>query len=774
MGLFRKKTVITVSSAACNLAGDNQQENYLVKTITSATMNSRNISETLNSAYLNGMGIKMKQAYNYGRDHYYFGLPSSTIMYGVPNQEELITILEELHPGYGISLLMSDFGPPDLAYWIDQYLTETYEYDADYGGMGNPPAGVPNDAPITWTIDSAGVVTINMGTAPDYLFTETVTFPEVNHQSMYYMTVYRYTTPGTPSTTVETRPYAVGDEEGTVTTSVPVNDYGEATVLITTVVTEIDDLLTTTTITTTTRTDIVSRKQYFLYEAGTGAYPELDDILTEAVEDSAYFPVVPIRVHNVDQTDPVNVPAEQFDTSKKLLRKLGLSLEELGDSINENPDIDDIDHAFFVMGISLNTEYESSIDYLHEFFKYFALIAPSTKEAFMTWEAAYVDAESGTVPSTAPYIPVNRVHLEQDPYNITVNFQYADLVVVEGSIGPKGTVTRTVGVSRPITVVNEFNVSLEMSTDTAVVIFRKQITDTTYEEVEVCGLDHVNEIYKGHTFTTSAYESLNDIENQNFIIPLCVNIMEAQNLIVRTQMTYDCMFMVINSYHEEKLKWYQTGLFKIIMVAIAVVTAVYGGMAFVTGLNAATAGAVSAGTSVAWAAATYIATQVAIGAALTYGVALLAKYISPNILFIAAALMMSYGLVSNFMTSGTSAAQGLPYASELMAAVPAVTKGTTKALQKSLEKSMEEMEKLVASYEATMDQLAENMDKLNANPNISIQDMIDTTAMNLFESTQQFFGRTLQMNPGVMTLDTIQGYVDYALTLPDDLRPMRT
>ena len=773
MGLFKRKTVITVSSVACNLAGDNQ-ENYLTKTITTSVMNSRNISESLSDSYLYGMGTKMKQAYWYGRDHYYFGLPSSTIMYGTPNQVEVMAILESLHVGYSITPVMSDFGPPDLAYWIDQYLTETYDYDADYGGMGNPPAGVPSNAPVTWTIDSSGEVTIQMGDSPTYLFTETITFPDVISQSMYYMTVYRYTTPGVPVTDVVTRPYELGDEEGTTTTIVPVNTYGETSVTTTTTTVEIDDLLTTTTITTTVQTDVVSRKQYFLYEVGTGVYPELDSILEESVEDSAYYPVVPLRVHNVDQTDPANVPDEQFKTSKSLLRKLGLSFTDLGDKINENPDVAEIDHAFFVMGISLNSQHESSIEYLYEFFKYMALVSPSSKEEFTTWYENHVNVTDGSVPNTAPYIPSNRVRLKQGDYNITVAFQYSELVVVNGSIGPVGTVTREMGVARPITVVNELNKSVEVSTDTAVLLFRKQITESTYEEVEVCGLEHINEIYKKRTYTTTAAESLDDLDNQGFIIPLCVNIAESLDIITRTQMTYDCMFIVINSYHEQKVKWYQSSLFKLVLIAIAVITAVYGGIAFVEGLNTAMAAAAAAGTSVAWAAASYVATQVAIGTAITYGVSVIARYVSPELMFIAAALMMGYGLASEYMVSGASSAQGLPYAAELMAVVPAVIKGTNMTLQKSLEKSMEEMEKLTATYEQTMDELEKNMDKLNANPNISIQDMMDTTAMNLFETTQQFFGRTLQMNPGVTTLDSIQNYVGYALTLPDDLRPMRT
>ena len=42
------------------------------------------------------------------------------------------------------------------------------------------------------------------------------------------------------------------------------------------------------------------------------------------------------------------------------------------------------------------------------------------------------------------------------------------------------------------------------------------------------------------------------------------------------------------------------------------------------------------------------------------------------------------------------------------------------------------------------------------------------------EQPDEFFARTLNMNPGTVTLDSIGSYVDYTLTLPTDLNSLRS
>ena len=675
MGLFSRKKIISVSSVTVNLAGDNPT-NFLQKLITSSVMQGSDFGTAIPQAYLKGMGTKIRQAYRYGRDYYELGLPDGSIFYGTPNNDDLMDVLSSLNAGKQVSIVMSDYNVADLSYWIEQYLTDQYQWDADYGGMGNPPSGVNANAVIDWTIDNNGVATIQMSnTPPDIDFTENKSFPDIDYTKEYYQVIYRVRTPGTPTVTIETRPFEPGDVDGTTTSEATDNNFGHFTITTTTVVTEVNDAETETKITTTVIVDDLSRKQYFIYQAGLGTYPTLDVIKDSFVKDSAYYPVVPLRVWNTDYTDPANVSSEMFKTSKTLMNKLNLKYTMLGDKINENPDVDDIDHAFFVLGISLNSQYESSMDYLHEFFKYLAQVSPSDKTKYVTWYNENVDPDTGSISNISPKPPVNRLSLKEDPYNISIAYQYSSLIVKTGSIGPKGTVTRTSGPAAAIQIINQFNQSTEMTADVTVITFRKQISATQYEEVEVCGLEHVNYVYKGHSVNITGEASLNDPDNEGFLIPLCVNVVEAQQIVQRTQMTFDCLHIVVNSYEVTKAKWYQTGIFKVVTIVIAVVIAVYSAGTLSAGVAAAAAGATAAGTSVALAVAIYLATQVAIGIAIGVGMSLLARYLGPNIMFIAAIAMLAYGAVSAYQSYGSTGNAGLPYANEVMGLVPAVSKG---------------------------------------------------------------------------------------------------
>lgn len=772
MGLFSRKKIITVSSVTVNMAGD-EQVNYLRKTITTAVAGGTDIASTLNQAYLKGMGIQIKQAYRYGRDYFALGLPDGSIFFGTPNNEEIIDILSAIE-GKEVVLTMADYGSPDLSYWIEQYLTNTYHWDGDHGGMGTPPGGVAANAAINYTIDNNGLVTITMtnpgSTAPD--FTQNVSF-SVDYDAQYYQVIYRVKTPGVPTITTVVRDTVSGDVAGTTTSSSTSNNFGVFTTTDTTVETTINIVTGKTTIKTTVVISTLSGKHYWMYAAGTGTYPELDSILTEVVRDSAYYPVIPLRVNNRDLTDPSNVSADQFHTSKVLMRKLSLNFVDLGERLNANPDIDDIDHAFFVMGISLNSTYPSSMDYLHEFFKYLAQVSPSDKESYVAWFNENVDT-GGNINELTPKPPVNKLYLRQKPYDISIAYQYCDMVVKTGSIGPVGTVTRTTGPAAAITIVNELDTSTEMTADVSTITFRKQISLDQYEEVETCGLQHVNNVYKGHSVDISGESSISSPDKEGFLIPLCVNVTDAQQLVDRTQMTFDCLHLVVNSYEETKAKWYQTGIFKVVTIVVAVVVAVYSAGTLAAGVTAAASAAAAAGTSVALAVAIYIGTQVAIGIAISYGISIASRYIGANFLLIAGIALMAYGLYSAYTTYGSASAKGLPYAHEAMSLSSAVLKGTSQGLDRELQEALAEMQRNQQSYERQMKEVSDAMDLLGTqNLDIDIDAITKAAFFNLFDSPDEFFARTINPNPGLDTLSSVDSFVEASLVLPDDLNMRR-
>ncbi|ADU79204.1 hypothetical protein F362_gp53 [Enterobacter phage EcP1] len=776
MGLFSRPKQIVVSSTTVNLAGDDEQTNYLRKTITESVMNSRDIAGTLSYSYLHGMGIKARNAYKYGRDHYVLGLPDGTISYGVPNQDEVIKVLKTLHPDKTISLGIANYGVPDVSYWVEEYLTNTYNWDEDLGSF-NPPSGVSNNATITYDVDIFGEVTIKFVEGETVVKEEKKTF-DIDWMADYYMVVYRTGTSLPPTTSTEERPFEEGDIEGTKTTStsIVIGSFIELTTkeITTTITTNPDDSKVTKIVTKTTMSKL-SSKHYFFYIAGSGTYPELDSIKNDITGSSPYYPVVPLRLYGTDYTDPTKIPADVYKGSKAILKKIGLKIGDIGEKINANPDIDKVDHAFFVFGVSLNSKYPDSIRYLFEYFKYLAKQSPSDKVAYLQYlkelENYNPESELNEVPIPPP---VNRLSLRQEPYNVTISYQYASIITVTGSIGSIGTVTREKGKSQTIQLkppsdpkwgTRPPNESLVLDADVSVIYFRKQISETQYEEVEVCGLDYSNHVYKGHSVNTSGWKVLDDMKNESFLIPLSEDVVHSMGLVKFTQMTFDCLHIIFNSYDEIVGKWYQSGFFQMVTIVVTIVIAVYGGYQFVAGLQGAMAGAAAAGTSAAMAAAEFIGTSVLVSVGVTVGVQYLIDIIGLDGIFGIILAMAVYAAASYAMQMG-GAQQGLPWADEMLGIVPAVTKGADNYINKELSKIQDDAIATAGYFEDRQKELEEAMKAFSGTKDIDISSIARSAYFNLFEDPNAFYERTLLNNAGTLSVDFVSSYVRNALTLP--------
>ena len=142
------------------------------------------------------------------------------------------------------------------------------------------------------------------------------------------------------------------------------------------------------------------------------------------------------------------------------------------------------------------------------------------------------------------------------------------------------------------------------------------------------------------------------------------------------------------------------------------------------------------------------------------------RRVAPEIGVIIAVVALAYGVSSQ---AGAGGSKGLPYASEVLQLVPAVTKGVNQRLQSDLQAVMKEMRVQQELYEDRMEQIKDAMNALNGNQDISIEDLTRGGYLNLFETAQSFFNRTLLQNPGPLTLNTIQDFVITLLALPDDL-----
>jgi hypothetical protein len=318
-----------------------------------------------------------------------------------------------------------------------------------------------------------------------------------------------------------------------------------------------------------------------------------------------FYPIIPLRRENT-MVDLGNFPTQYGWNRKAVRRCFGTKRKynDLIDSLTDNPDISDIDHAWTVFGVSLGTQQQDGKKYLYEFFKNLsdttigmggAIKNPST---FGTQWAAYVaalksstnDEIAGTGRPTPPVMQdytmfTNSSGTVQDwLYNVTITAKGGGQVLGTGyhanALGKVGKTwtyikyTITLEIVR-VDAAGDYTYTFR---DFAVIAFGKQLTSNSWEEYEFFDLVHVNNVYGGLAVTTlgdAAIASMN--ENSSFIVPLFDDAFDELTLVRRTQLSLECAFLVVNYYDKVKIPWYAPGFFKIIVVIIIIVVAVYTG-----------------------------------------------------------------------------------------------------------------------------------------------------------------------------------------------------
>ena len=474
-------------------------------------------------------------------------------------------------------------------------------------------------------------------------------------------------------------------------------------------------------------------------------YPELTyDPVEFSTE--AFLPIIPLRKDNIDLVADSRKTTELYKTSKAMLNIVNLDIDSLAETLNSNPDIASIDNAYVMFGVNIHTQEQASLRYLCDFFDYMADKSIFLKEHYtapeddsrLDWKRNKLFTKllkgNGT--------PID-VSLKEYGLDISLNYLYIKSTLISGSIGPIGFVS-----------------SLRKGDD---IIFRLQIAALTYKEIYVCGLIHTNNIYQGHAVVTTVSGS---VHNENFIIPIHFGIAKDMPLLRRNALYYDSFRMVITTYDVQKVKWYQTGIFKVLFFVVAIVISIYTGGAgsWLTGLAAAAEAGVIAVIS-------YVLPTILIGLAINYGMKFVAKAVGAEFALIlgaiAAVAAVSLGPNSSFSLMG----KNMPTASTLLQCSQAVMTAGNEMIYDDIMDVMKEMEQFEASAEKKWSVLEAAQKLLHTNEDLDPLTMIVFQPPYLAvpsESPEAFYNRTVHnTNIGVLCLDVIENYADIMLKLPE-------
>lgn len=823
MGIFGSRKKTYVSSVVYNMAGDElNRPHYLKTTVLGAVINNRSsISDSIIGSYLEGPGVRFRNFAKWARDSNYndvIGLVTGTIQTGNSIDDEVLVDELPTPAGHTVSLQSASLGGADFTFWADQFIAEDFperlgtNYTVDFNEA-------TNTITITWEDTS----------------TETFVPTDFDPSASYLYAVYTTIGPDEAGSLVEGDVIELDEEDDfpdttgwdlidtivddTITTEVyrRITYRGQAPDRNATYtetewmyqITE-DDTRSYQIDTQNTYHAPHSNTKVFIYKRNSGN-PVLDAMFAPNDSMGSFFPFIPFRIDNkfISETFMPTV----YPLAKKAYRRSTTGrYDKMIEQLEDNEDLDEIDYAYLVFGVSLNVLENASRKYIYRFFQeilndYSAdgtydswkaawEAADASQQAWMNWKEAqsnpsdplFGSAEPTRIPYPAEPSNSVRIHSGNNPtmnFDMTIKWLSIKEETGVGLLKPDakrdevwmaitreeefeetywnevdGTWSRVPG---NVVAANEFTINW-------------QVTPTSWRRIRIVGLKHINMIYGGKSVDITAKEALEDPEESGFIIPLHEGIYRSMGMVDMTQMSTACSFMVFNCYQVVKKKWYQTGIFQIIVVIIIVVISVYTGGAGagaaggVLGTNAGVGAALGlSGTAaiVAGAVANAIAAMLIVRVINTASTAVFGEKWGAIIGAIAGVLALQVGTAMASGQSLSTSFGNMMRAENILKLTTAAGKGYSEYLAASTAELVKETQQVMEEYKEESRKIREAwVNNLGGNRGI-IDPVALTEAFGVTpESIDSFLGRTLMTGSDVaeMSLDMLTNFVDMTLS----------
>ncbi len=477
--------------------------------------------------------------------------------------------------------------------------------------------------------------------------------------------------------------------------------------------------------------------KYWMYEVGSGVHPTLDDALTPDQNTAGtFFPIFHFRDKGVSLL--TNSLSDEYKSSVRAARVLGLDFGTIAEEIDKNPDISQVEQAMMMFAVPANTDNEIEINYLFDFFEnvYYANGITTTHETV-----------NGILEKLLknPIKGLQSIVIEDKLFRMTL--QYDDIFKRNkaGSIGAIGKCTSDVlSLLAPITYTDPLGTVITENLPATKHIYRKQITDTVYTELVITNLKMTYFIYNGYNVTAGENEDI-------LLIPIDYSITEDYDLSTKETLYARSLHYVFNSKNILHIKWYQTGVFKIFVIIVAIVITILSKGATWQALVAA----IAAGevVTVLLIILEIVLTQIAVNLVFK----LFVKVFGIKLAFLVAIIAAIAGVV-NVIDSGSLA--NAPWATELLQISSGLSAAGSKKIQEGIEDLLKDFNDL-SNYMKEQTKLLDDANDL-LNQNVKLDPFII-----LGEKPNDFYNRTVHSgNVGILGIDAISMYVDSSLRLP--------
>jgi hypothetical protein len=715
MGLFSSKKTYVVGCQTLPLL--EHPGDPMTNAIIGAVVNDRSITDAIVSeVLLHGMASKADQLYRYGRDHYALGLPGGNIsgLTMLDDADVITAIKTDLGITDALSIDYAGIIPLTAEILALQFLDTERGYNNDTGEVTVYPVGMGVAAKAEVAGIAFAEAALDLGITIIYnTYTIVNSYVKIGTNGYTNNDIYGYR--GVVTLT--------GQYEEIV--NLP-SGYATGDLYAVTRYNILDGL-----------GNIVSSRHWWIYDIKSGVYPGFVNEIEN--DENAFMPVIPLRYNNVDLTR--DSTTDLFLTSKELIKKIGFDIVALGDGLNANAGIGDMDHIHMLFGVNLTTNNSDDIAYLVEFFD-------RLYERVAITESTYLHTLlSSSNPSLNAYHFKN-IQISEHGLNTYITYNYITSSTVNLIIGKKGTGTKTFTINpRPS---GQSRTSLwhdDLATESSVTTLTYQIDATHCKVVKIYDLIHHNDnISHGLGVTTTIGDLIAEPANSNFIIPIHYGIANTMPIVVQNKLYAQSLTLVVISIDHYHTKWYETGVFKIVVIVIGVV------LAFVTaGTSLGAALGLVAG-SVAFTVVNVIAlaiTATALGFAVTmamdmFGIDGIARMV---VQIIVAVMTIGVGTIYNTIALTSSVYQS--YTAYEMTGIAA------------------DLMDMASEYELMWDELNEINDlqgnKNDIDPLLWIKKIFSTEIQG--EQPESFFMRTTNYG-NTLILKSVDSYCDLLLTLP--------
>ena len=468
-------------------------------------------------------------------------------------------------------------------------------------------------------------------------------------------------------------------------------------------------------------------RRYWTYKVGAGTYPTLDSAYDTAQNPlGEFFPFVYLRFFK--QPASTNTASQEYITSRKLVKYLGIDYGNMVTTINSNPQIADVEQAIMMFAVPANSTNPVEQRYLFDLFYRIYLDAHSADPTKVAHEAAF---------SITDY-----------RYSMALDIPEIRYIRKAGVIGTVGTVTAAItDWEVPADRLDSSNGWAGVITSNIILsktyTYRKQISQSYYDEVIVSGLSMTYEVLNGYTTTAGGY-------SPNLVIPVDRAITRNYSITEREILYSRSLHYLFNASQSVYIEWYQTPTFGFLLLAAAIVIAVVDGGTTFSALTAAGLGTLSA-------AAFTLAIIILQGIIVRFVLRLFVNAVGKDfalLVAIALAIKGSYDAIK----AGSVA--GAPMAREMLT----LSSGISNSVGEFIHDELNALSKDRDAYNDLLESRSSQLESANA----LLERSSTLSPFVIFgEKPDDFYNRTIHTgNIGVTSIELTKSYVDIALTLP--------